>query len=453
MDKKLKTKSVCPVCLKVVDAEYMEKNNLEKENVWSGVFMEKDCPAHGHFSTLIWEDSMEIFLRLMSGVSEGNSKYGSKEVEKGCPYDCGLCMDHQQETCCILFEVTNRCNLKCPVCFADSSEGGQQDPTIQEIQYWMDETMKNNGSFNLQLSGGEPTVREDLEEIIQRGKKSGFQFIQVNTNGIRIASQQGYLESLKEAGLDCVFLQFDGLTEESYLALRGSNLLDIKKQVIEKCKQAQIGVVLVCTLVPNVNIQQIGPIIEFALSELPVVRGVHFQPVSYFGRCEIEPFVHRITIPEILRQIEKQTNSLMKIDDFSYGQAEHSLCSFHGSFLKKENGAVRANHSENLKSDCSAKATQQYVAARWKKPEKEGSSCCCNQKEQYSIQSLDDFMNLIHSQTLVISGMAFQDAYTLDLNRLKRCIVHECGANGEKIPFCAFNLTNNQGESLYRKKG
>lgn len=450
----LNTKSVCPVCLKVIDAVYEEQTIIEEQEQWSGIFLNKSCKEHGFFSGLVWEDSMEAFVELLEQEPKGQrTLYGKKKQEKGCPYDCGLCEEHLQESCCVLLEVTNRCNLNCPVCFASSQSNGNNEPSIAEIQESLLDMIQTGGPFNLQLSGGEPTVREDLAQIIRLAKEYGFQYIQLNTNGLRIAMEEGYLASLKEAGLDSVFLQFDGLNETSYQQLRGRKLLDLKKQVIQTCQEVQMGVVLVCTLTPNVNLDQIGPLIEFAFEGLPVIRGVHFQPISYFGRCIQDAPLHRITIPRVLREIEKQTNGLLKKEDFVNGKAEHGLCSFHGSFLKKQDGTVRGNKPDSTVSECSAQAARQYVAARWKKPDQTKSCCCDNKKDQYSIQSLDDFMNLIHSQTLVISGMAFQDADTLDLNRLKKCIVHECGKKGERVPFCAYNLTNVYGESLYRAKG
>ena len=451
----LNTKSVCPVCFKVIDAVYEEQIMVEENEQWTGMFLKKSCPDHGFFSTLVWEDTKEDFLALLEKEPEGKkTAYGKKKEEKGCPYDCGLCEEHLQESCCVLLEVTNRCNLNCPVCFASSCEEGTKEPTLDAIREALKDMLQTGGPFNLQLSGGEPTVRDDLASIIQMAKQMGFEYVQLNTNGIRIALEEGYLLELKEAGLDSVFLQFDGLTEVSYQYLRGRNLLELKKKVIEICHKVQMGVVLVCTLAPDVNVDQIGPLIQFALDGLPVIRGVHFQPISYFGRLKEEAPVHRVTIPYVLREIESQTEGLMKKGDFSNSRAEHGLCSFHGSFLKKPDGTLRANQP-GAGLECSAKAAQHYVAARWKKPEENRSeSCCCeDRKEQYSIQSLDDFMSLIHSQTLVISGMAFQDAYTLDLNRLKKCIVHESGKKGERIPFCAYNLTNVFGESLYRKRG
>lgn len=310
----LYTKSVCPVCLRVIDAVYTEQRMGKDNEQWTGMFLNKSCPDHGFFSTLVWEDSKEAFLDLLEKESEGKkTAYGKKKKDKGCPYDCGLCEEHLQESCCVLLEVTNRCNLNCPVCFASASAKGTKDPSLDDIRESLQDMLQTGGPFNLQLSGGEPTVRDDLATIIRMAKQMGFQYIQLNTNGIRIALEEGYLLELKEAGLDSVFLQFDGLTDASYQYLRGRDLLEMKDMVIEICQKVQMGVVLVCTLTPDVNLDQIGPLIQFALDKLPVIRGVHFQPISYFGRLKEEAPVHRVTIPYVLREIENQTEGLMKL--------------------------------------------------------------------------------------------------------------------------------------------
>ena len=176
-------------------------------------------------------------------------KYTGKVVSKGCPYDCGICADHKQNTCCVLLEVTERCNLKCPICFASANEASfSLDPSLTEIGNWYDMLMDKGGPFNIQLSGGEPTMRDDLDQIIILGREKGFTFFQLNTNGIRIAQDETYLQSLVNAGLSTVFLQFDGFKDSTYEHLRGMSLLSIKKQAIENCKKENIGVVLVPTV-------------------------------------------------------------------------------------------------------------------------------------------------------------------------------------------------------------
>ena len=193
--------------------------------------------------------------------------------------------------------------------------------------------MDHGGPFNIQLSGGEPTMREDLDEIIALGREKGFSFFQLNTNGLRIAREPGYAEFLAKAGVSVVFLQFDGLDDEIYRTLRGAPLTEVKIKAIDRCKDAGLPVVLVPTVAPGVNDHALGDILRFALSRAPHIRGVHIQPISYFGRCGLEAPEVRLTIPAGLRRIEKQTEGLMKITDFGGGGAESPYCSSHASYM------------------------------------------------------------------------------------------------------------------------
>ena len=134
----------------------------------------------------------------------------------------------------------------------------------------------------------------------------GFSFFQLNTNGIRLAEDLDYVKALKEAGLSTVFLQFDGIEDEIYEKLRGQKLFQIKQKAIENCGRNSIGVVLVPTLVPGINTDHIGEIVKYALKGLPVIRGIHFQPISYFGRYPSPPKDEdRFTLPEVIRALEQ----------------------------------------------------------------------------------------------------------------------------------------------------
>ena len=197
----------------------------------------------------------------------------------------------------MLLELTNRCNLKCPVCFASAGEREPGDLSLEEIGRQYDMLMERGGPFNIQLSGGEPTVREDLDRIIALGREKGFSFFQLNTNGLRLAQEPDYCIELRQAGLSTVFLQFDGLDEDIYVKLRGRPLRDIKLWAIDNCRRAELPVVLVPTVAPGVNDQALGDILRFALDRAPHVRGVHFQPISYFGRCGLERPEKPLTIP------------------------------------------------------------------------------------------------------------------------------------------------------------
>ena len=453
-----RTKSVCPVCLK--------KTEARKVRYGDKVYLEKECTDHGEFKTLIWKGA-PAYEEWENKKIPSVPVNPARKVKDGCPYDCGLCPDHKQHTCCVLMEVTKRCDLGCPVCFASAGKG-KGDPAIAEINVWYDMMMAAGGPFNIQLSGGEPTMREDLDEIIRLGKEKGFTFFQLNTNGIRIGREPEYLKRLVAAGLNCVFLQFDGLTDEVYQKLRGKPLMEVKKQALASCRAAGVGVVLVPTLVPGVNTGQVGDILSFALEGMPGVRGVHFQPVSYFGRCEVEPPQERYTLPELLEDIQIQTEGRMKASDFTPGGAENAYCSFSGNFIQMEDGCLKAWNKQNscgcgsekqmpVAAEASKKA-RKFVARRWaagapvvKSMEKK--SCC-------DTSSLDQFLDRVETNSLAVSAMGFMDAWNLDLDRLRECYIHvisqpPAGDNEEKsrlIPFCAYNLTSIDGTALYRGK-
>ena len=433
------TKSLCPVCLKKISADYITENGK--------VYLFKKCDLHGSFKTLVW-DNEEHFKKFYKPNINKDNPVNAKKSEAGCPFDCGICENHKQATCCVLLEVTDRCNLNCPVCFAKAGDDASSDPSLEKISEWYDMLLKSGGPFNIQLSGGEPAMRSDLDEIIRIGKNKGFDFFQLNTNGIRIGEDFEYLKKLAVAGLNTVFLQFDGFSDKTFSYFRGKNILDKKLKAIENCKKLDIGVVLVPTVKKGINDSEIGEIINFAIDNMPHIRSVHFQPMSFFGRYEKAPDNEdRMTIYKVLEEIEKQTNGKMKITDFEPGSAEHSLCSFHGDFFK-ENDEIKP---VKLKSNscCSSQSARKSVARKWSMMKFESSSA--KEKSSLNIQSIDNFLNKVNNSKISISGMAFQDVWNLDIDRLQKCYIHTVSKNSGLIPFCTYNLTSLSGESLYRK--
>ena len=426
------TESVCPVCLRVIAAEKAVGED-------GYVYMRKRCPEHGEFTCLIWEGPLEDYLAWDSAPGGGNAPPVTSPAAAGCPYDCGLCERHESAGCCVLLELTERCNLGCPVCFASAGMARRADPTLSEIAALYDMLMARGGPFNIQLSGGEPTVRDDLPEIVRLGRERGFGFFQLNTNGLRLADEDGYAEKLREAGVSCAFLQFDGFRETTYAALRGRSLASTKLRAIRNCALAGLPVVLVPTLVPGVNLDETGAILRFALENAPHVRGVHFQPVSYFGRCALEAPALRLTIPRVLREIETQTGGLMKRADFAGGGAESAYCSFHASYRLNTDGSLRVL---GRRSGCCRSAdAREFVAGRW------GAS----REPRPDEDGFDRFLREAAESVFTVSGMVFQDADSLDLERLRRCYINEADAEYGMVPFCAYNLTARDGRALYRR--
>ncbi|NCB75004.1 MAG: radical SAM protein [Clostridia bacterium] len=435
-----KTESLCPTCFKKIDATIVVRGQ--------SYIMKKTCPTHGDFETTVWKGSIPMENWKLT-KERANIKKPLTQVQNGCPYDCGLCPQHRQHTCTALIEITQRCNLNCRFCFADAKNGGKE-PSLEEIGALYKGVLDASGACNIQLSGGEPTLRDDLPQIIKLGKDLGFGFIQVNTNGIRLAQEEGFAEKLKLSGLDSIYLQFDGTDDLIYYELRGAKLLDLKIKAIENCEKVGIGVVLVPTLVPGVNIGNIGEIIEFALRHINAVSGVHFQPVSYFGRVPHPPRDEdRITLPELMDEIEKQTKGKIKADSLRPPQCENSFCSFHGRYLLQGNGELSALRTapdccSKKAEECSKKA-KIYVAKNW------AARRQAAQSETATADSWDKIINIIKSSTFNLSAMAFQDVWNLDLARVMDCCIHVVSPEGKLIPFCLYNITDAQGHALYRK--
>lgn len=441
------TESVCPECLRLIPAR--------KTAVGDDVYLEKTCPEHGSFRTIIWRGP-PAYQDWAVARQPSSPPVCATAVDKGCPFDCGLCPAHRQPTCCVLLEVTSRCNLACPVCFAAAGDG-DSDPDLAAVEGWFRTLMAAGGPFNIQLSGGEPTLRDDLPDIIARGRSLGFSFFQLNTNGLRLADDPGYARRLKQAGLSCVFLQFDGLDDAVYEQIRGKPLLAVKKAAIARCAELGLGVVLVPTLVPGVNTGQIGRLIEFAAGHIPAVRGVHFQPVSYFGRYPgASGDAGRFTLPELMQALAIQSGGKMKIGDFRPSGGRHAYCSFHANYLIAADGEFKLLRGAETKGCCQprpaadgVRKARAFVARRWSAaggPQADALAACPGTVTD----SLDDFLATVENRSLCISAMAFQDGDNFDLDRIKDCPLHTIHPDGRLIPFCAYNLTDRRGRSLYR---
>ncbi|MDO0823396.1 radical SAM (seleno)protein TrsS [Desulfosporosinus nitroreducens] len=432
------TESLCPECLQRIPAQRVVQGKK--------VYMVKQCPEHGEYRTLLWRGNPQWDLWVRPTIPTP-PKECFTQVERGCPFDCGLCEDHYKTTCTALIEVTQRCNLNCRFCFANA--GTELDePSLAVIEGWYKNVFAASGPVNIQLSGGEPTLRNDLPAILEMGRTLGFNFIQLNTNGLRLAEDPGFVGRLKKAGLSSVFLQFDGTEDSIYQAIRGRRLFEVKAKAIENCAQHGIGVVLVPTLIPGINTHNIGGIIKFALENLPAVRGVHFQPVSYFGRIPKEPLDQdRITLPEVIQAIEEQTDGLIKAANL---KPHNGRCSFSGNFTRQQDGSLKAIINNSCcagpeRADELARKTRTFVARQWSGAEKLTIESPVN-------NSWDNLIQQLKTYAFSISGMAFQDVWNLDIDRLKNCCIHVVSPEGKLIPFCAYNLTDKFGHSIYRRE-
>ena len=449
--KKLSTvQSVCPKCGKPIKAYYVEEKG-------EAHFI-SECPEHGLIETLAaervkdftrWTEKKVINIPMKEAMTEG------KEGE--CPLHCGLCDKHLQTACCVILDITQRCNQHCPCCFADAGKTTEGDPSKEEIERWYDRLIElgEERPFNIQLSGGEPTVRDDLPELIRMGREKGFSYIQINTNGRRLALEEGYAQKLKEAGASVIFMQFDGTKDDIYMELRGEALFEVKKLAIENCREAGLPVTLVPTLVKHLNMDNIGNMIRFMFRYIGVVKGIHFQPVSFIGRHhydETHRKEERVTMFAVMHEIVKQTNGVFRYEDFCPISTGHPLCCFSGSYLLLKDGSVKSLLGSSEKrsgvSCCGdqdplsiIKKDRDFVLNNWiaEEPEKEKSSCCCSgEKKENEIPDFDQMIAYMRRNTFTLSGMAFQDETNLDAERLKRCRVQVYSPDERLVPFCAY---------------
>lgn len=478
-----RTASVCPVCLGPAPAERVA--------VGDTVLLVKRCPEHGEFSAPVWRGEPAFTGWVRPKIPTARRGPGTERV-LGCPRDCGLCPDHGQHTCTLLIEVTGRCNLRCPVCFASAGQGSEDaresrcedDPSLNDLVSRLAALRPRAGDANIQLSGGEPTMRHDLPQLVTAVRGLGYPFVQLNTNGLRLAREAGYAARLAAAGLDSVFLQFDGPNDAATARLRGLPLHADKVRAVDACAAAGLGVVLVCTVARGVNDHCLGDIVRFGLSRAPVVRGVHFQPVSFFGRYEGfgEPDAAdgeagespreaaRITLPEVMRAVRDQTGGLIPLAHLHPPGCEHAQCSFSGTFLAHEGGGLEpaggaccgtggSNGGSNggnrgdstgviapapIPAALGAERARAFVRRQWRAPE--GGT------DTPAAPPRDDFERFLAraGRRFTVSGMAFQDAWTLDTERLRGCCIHVAAPDGRMVPFCAWNLTSAGGTPLHR---
>ncbi len=431
--------SVCPECLRRLTGHLVMDGDE--------VRMKKSCPEHGHFSARVWqgEPVFSSWYRPKLPYLGGSRR----AADKGCPFDCGLCASHGQRTCTALVEITSRCNLRCPVCFAGSGGGGG-DIDQETLSRMFAEIMRQTGGCNLQLSGGEPTVRTDLPEIVRAAKAAGFTFIQLNSNGLMLARDPELAQRLRDAGLSSVFLQFDGVDDRVYRTLRGKELFAEKCRAIDHLAAAGLGVVLVPTLVRGVNIDQVGAIVRFGLARQPAVRGVHFQPISYFGRFPPSFVPDHFTLPEIIQALASQSRGLIKAEDFLPPGCEHALCSFSAKYLVEVDG--RLTRLGGGPFDCSPKPAEAGALAAIGVTARQWGAIpmVTVPAAAQPADDLDLFLNRARSHSFTVSAMAFQDCWNLNLERLRGCCIHVAQPDGRLIPFCSFNLTALNGRALHR---
>ena len=297
------TKSICPVCKAVVDAEV----NIRDDKV----FLRKRCREHGAFEALVYGDA-EMYAASLRFNKPGTIPLATQtEVHDGCPLDCGLCPDHKQHACVGLIEVNTGCNLDCPVCFADS--GHHPDGfslTREQVEAGLDAFVAAEGEPEVVMfSGGEPSIHPQILEFCALARDKGVRSVVLNTNGIRLAHDATFATALAELDVR-IYLQFDGLDASTHLAFRGRDLRAAKAKALERCADAGLAVLLVAAVDAETNLDQVGDIVRHGIAH-PAVRGVVFQPVTHAGRMPTFDPLTRLTNPDVINGTRRAVPGLV----------------------------------------------------------------------------------------------------------------------------------------------
>lgn len=446
------TISICSTCLRRVDAKIV----FQQGAVW----LLKRCPKHGAEQVMLADDidyyksTREVYYKTPEQVARYNTK-----TQYGCPYDCGICPDHEQHGCSLLLEITDSCNLSCPTCFANSCPEKSNHLSLEQIEKMLDLAVANEIKPSVvQISGGEPTIHPQFFEILKMAKARPIQHLLINTNGIKIAKEVGFAERLLDMlpGFE-VYLQFDSLRTATLKKLRGADLTEIHQLALEKLNRLGIPTTLVATVRRNVNDDQLGEIINFALTQ-KCVRGVTFQPVQAAGRlanyeqgfsCRRD----RITLTEVRRKILQQTDLFEPQDIIPVPCFSDSLAMGYALRLENESNQetlvpltglvdpeILINGGSNTISYEKDPAIRQSIYNLF-------STHHSPLSQPQALNDLLDAANgrsvsdLSYDNVFRLLIVDFMDAYNFDVRTIRKSCVHILHPDGKRaIPFETYNL-------------
>ena len=435
--------SICSTCFRKVEGKIVFQDG--------NVFLLKRCPVHGGEKILMADDveyyrrCREVFIKPPEMPVSFNTP-----VKWGCPYDCGLCADHQQHSCLSLVEICDACNLRCPVCYADSGPDRPHFRSLREIEFMLDAVVRNEGQPDVvQLSGGEPTLHPDFFAILEMVKARPIRHLMVNTNGIRIAQEEEFVRRLANSMEELeVYLQFDSLEREPLVELRGADLRGVRERALERLNRHGISTTLVVTLKKGLNDGEVGRIIEFALAQ-PCVRGVTFQPIQVAGRLEnFDPARDRLTLTEVRRKILEQS-SVFRAEDLIPVPC-HPDCLAMGYALKLNGKVVpltglidpktlidEGRNTIVFEEDKAVRAGVFKLFATNHSPRSSAATLrdllCC-------LPRLDAPPDLRYENLFRVLIVQFMDAYSFDVRSVKKTCIHIVHPDGRLIPFDTYNL-------------
>jgi 7,8-dihydro-6-hydroxymethylpterin dimethyltransferase len=443
------TRSLCPHCRRLVDAKIITRQGR--------VYFRKRCPEHGLIEDFVCSDVAWYDRHEFSQPARQPRAYGTRS-DKGCPYDCGLCPEHEQHTCIALIEVTSGCNLECPMCFAESGPGGK---TIDfaTFQRMVDRYVHLEGVADvLQLSGGEPTLHPELVRMVRYAYEQPIQAVMINTNGIRLARDPGLVEQLAAMRdrLE-IYLQFDGFDDSTSVALRGEELLKTKLAALDVLAKHDLRCTLVCTVEHNINLHEVGRILQFGLSR-PNVRGVSYQLASYCGR-HVDPhdLEQRATMPDVAKALVAQGDGLLAESDFYPLPCAHPNCHLMCYLYRGGARPVPINRIIDIRKHMDliansivyTPARARQIVARYL--ESAGGCGCGPGGCGPADPALDEFVvkalaeKITGTEVFRVTLTAFLDVHNFDTRRVMKCCLAHLLPSGHVMPFCAYNTLYRDG--------
>jgi uncharacterized radical SAM superfamily Fe-S cluster-containing enzyme len=435
--------SICSECYRKVEGKIVFEGG--------SVFLLKHCPQHGHEKILMADDidyyrrCREVFIKPPEMPLAFNTP-----VKWGCPYDCGLCSDHQQHSCLSLIEICDYCNLTCPVCYAESSPDRQQFRSLAQIERMLDAVVRNEGEPDVvQISGGEPTLHPRFFEILELAKARPIRHLMVNTNGVRIAQEEDFAKRLADTLPDGeIYLQFDSFERNALMELRGADLRRVREQALERLNRLGISTTLVVTLKKGLNDGEVGRIIDFALTQ-DCVRGVTFQPVQAAGRLEhFDPATDRLTLTEVRRRILEQTSVFRPEDVIPVPCHPDSLAM---AYALKLDGKV-VPLTGMIEPEVLINGGRNTILYEQDQAVRDGvfKLFATNHSPESGAQSLRDLLcclpriaaspNLTYKNIFRVLIVQFIDAYSFDVRSVKKTCIHIVHPDGRLIPFDTYNL-------------
>jgi uncharacterized radical SAM superfamily Fe-S cluster-containing enzyme len=437
------THSICPRCRRLLDAELVERDGR--------VVLARACPDHGRFEAVVYGDAAR-YLDIQRFNKPGESPLRRQtEALRGCPHDCGICPEHAQHTCLGIIEVNTACNLDCPICFAESGTGQLEHGyslALEEVEAMLDAFVEAEGQpESVQLSGGEPSIHPEILEMLAAAKAREIPLVMLNTNGIRLARDPRFAPALAEIGVH-VYLQFDGFDGATQLAIRGKPLTEEKLRALERCAEAGLSVSLAAAIERDLNEHEVGPIIRFGIDH-PAVTGVFFQPVTHSGRfrADADP-LEKLTNSDVIETIAEQLPEWFRADDFVPVPCCSPSCRSATFVLYDGEDVVpltRLVDVEDYLDYVTNRALpdlqiREALEGLWSAKAAGGSAPVAERLECVACATaIPPELGQVAARGFMIVVQDFQDPYTLDVQKLRKCCVSEITPDGRLIPFCAYN--------------